>query len=109
MSQLTLDLAPLVDVPRVSGETLDERFARWLDLNRWVLAAFIALADTALADGATRLGGKHLIEILRWQHRAATKGDSWRLNNDWTSRIVRAAIERRPDLAPYFELRELRS
>lgn len=107
--QLTLDIGPLVEVPRHPGESIAERFDRWTAANPWVIDMFVALADQARGHGATRIGGKHLVEVMRWRHRAATNDDTFALNNDFTSRLVRAAIARRPDLAPLFELRELRS
>lgn len=89
--------------------TLAERYEAWIGVNPWVLDALERLADQAAADGAKRIGMKHLVEILRWKHRRSTHGDTWKLNNSYTSRLARDLIARRPDLSDLFETRELRS
>jgi hypothetical protein len=99
----------LAEPPRMPSASLEERYRAWIALNGWVLEAIESLADEAIGDGATKLGIGHLVEILRWRHRRSTKGDTFYINNSYRSRMVRDLIERRPDLEPFFETRELRS
>lgn len=104
-------LLPVVPVRFAHDKPLDERFAAWLSVNPHVLAAFIREADTLFRHGLRRIGGKLIVEHLRYLWAIQTQGDpdGYALNNSYTSRLVRAAIERRPDLAGLFETRELRS
>lgn len=91
------------------GASLSERFVDFMAANPWVLDRLELLADEAVAQGAHRIGVKWLVEVMRWQHLVDTHGEPWRLNNSYTSRLARALIARRPDLADRIETRELRS
>lgn len=109
MSDIPLPLDSFV-IPEAAPElTIQERFEAFDAANPWVASALIALAESAKAHGETRVGIKALIERLRWSHSRATTGDSWRLNNDYSSRYSRLIAERRPDLAPLFATRKLRA
>ena len=69
-------------------------------------------ADTARSIHAEgdRVGMKHLVEVARWEHRKIRRTDeTFRLNNNWTSHLVRIITATHPDLADVFELRELRA
>lgn len=93
------------------GKSLDERFDEWIALNPWVLVQLERLADELVDAGVARFGVKALVERLRWDWEIsrATTGDTWKLNNTWTSRLARRLIEKRPDLEPMIETRRLRS
>lgn len=102
-------LAPLVHVDHQPDESLDAQFARWLAANPHVLQAFLHYAVAAYRSGCRHIGGKLIVEQLRWQSAIQTAGDPYKINNNWTSRLVRAAIDSQPELAAVFETRELRS
>jgi len=93
-----------VDQPR----TLGERFASFHEANPWVADALEHLADDLVRHGASKIGIKHLVEVLRWHHTRETYGDPFRFNNSYTSRYARLLVRRRPDLAPMIETRTLR-
>lgn len=103
------ELAPLVHVDHKPDESLDTQFARWLSANPHILDAFLHYAVEAYRRGCRGIGGKLIVEQLRWQSAIQTAGDPYKINNNWTSRLVRAAIARQPELADVFETRELRS
>lgn len=88
---------------------LDARFAEWLRENGHVLDQFCEMARAAKRAGRQRIGAKRLIEIMRWDTNTQTTGDTFKFNNSFTSRLVRAAIARHPELDGFFEQRELRS
>jgi len=67
------------------------------------------MARAAKRAGRQRIGAKRLIEIMRWDTNTQTTGDTFKFNNSFTSRLVRAAIARHPELDGFFEQRELRS
>ena len=88
---------------------LEARFAEWLRDNGHVLDQFCEMARAAKRAGRQRIGAKRLIEIMRWDTNTQTTGDTFKFNNSFTSRLVRAAIARHPELDGFFEQRELRS
>mgnify|MGYP000877982731 CR=1 FL=1 len=104
------DLPPAAAANHSDDEaTLDMKFAQWLDQNQHVLRVFVDRALAAQAAGRTRIGAKRLVEAMRWDTQLTTQGDEFRLNNNYVSRLARAAVKRRPELASLFEFRELRS
>jgi hypothetical protein len=50
------------------------------------------------------------MEVLRF-HRTVSgpAGDAWKINNSYSSRLARKAMQDCPDLAGFFSTRELRS
>ena len=93
---------------KTPDEWAAEAFAQHLESQKWQkLVAFGH--ENAKAHGETRVGVKALFERLRWSYNRATVGDSWRLNNSYTSRYARLIAAERPDLAPLFETRKLRA
>ncbi len=90
-------------------DDLDARFAEWIAANPQVLDAFCQRALDAKHAGRTKIGAKRLVEVMRWDTNLTTNGDSFRLNNSFTSRLVRVAVARHSELAGFFEQRELRS
>lgn len=106
---LVLNLGLLVDPNHAPDATIQERFDGFHAANPWVLDAFVALTRDWLAKGGTRTGIKMLAEIVRWQYSRATKGDQFRLNNDYTSRYVRLLLAEHPEFKDVFHLRELRA
>lgn len=106
--QLTLNLAPLTEVEYVRTETLAERFTRFHEANPHVADVLESLADSWLLLH-DRVGMKALVERARWESGIQTRGDSWRINNSYTSMYARLLIARRPEWADAFETRELRA
>jgi hypothetical protein len=105
--QLALpDMAPIV---KAEGETIQQRFESFDSLNPWVYEALCRLTADWLARGHTRIGLKMLTEVLRWQYGRATIGDTFRLNNNFTSRYARKMLAAHPDWEGVFEVRELRA
>jgi hypothetical protein len=91
------------------GLTIGEAFTAFHEANGWVYDALVTLARRWTATGRTRIGIKALFEVLRWEWSLATTGDTFRLNNSWTSRYARLIAAQEPDLADVFETRELRA
>lgn len=89
-------------------ETLDRRFERFVEENPHVYREFVRFAREARRAGL-RVGAKAVWERLRWELAIATTDAEWKLNNSFTSRMARLAMEREPDLAGFFETREIKS
>lgn len=90
-------------------ETIDERFEVWIGAHPEVLDDFIELALEARAAGHKRVGAKAICEVLRWRSFIRRDDDGYKLNNVYVSRLVRRAIDRRPELDGMFEIRKLTS
>lgn len=60
---------------------------------------------------AAKIGVGMLMEVCRWQYTRSTTDQTspFRLNNNWRSRYSRLIMEREPDLAGMFDVRELRA
>jgi len=107
--QMILDMETLRSSDVVAGLTIQERFEEFHRLNPWVLEALETLTADYLERGHRRVGMKMLAEVLRWQYGRATKGDEFRLNNNYTSRYVRLIVGRHPDWEDVFSIRQLQS
>jgi hypothetical protein len=95
--------------PTVSKQaTIQQRFESFNKANPRVYAALKSLAIQMLNAGVKQYGIKGLFEILRWDFAIRTKGEPFRLSNDFTSRYARLLMEQEPELRDFFELRELR-
>lgn len=107
--QLELQLQPLIQPVRVEGETIQERFESFHELNPWVYRAFVQLTVDWLLQGHARVGIGMLTEVLRWQYGRQTTGDVFKINNDFRSRYVRKMLDEYPSFREAFETRTLRA
>ncbi|MFD8022552.1 hypothetical protein ACFV6G_19275 [Streptomyces lavendulae] len=109
-TQLELPMAPLRQPDPAGGNlSIQERFEAFHDLNPWILAKLEAMTADCVERGLPRVGIGMLFEVLRYEYGRATRGDTWRLNNNFRSRYVRLLLEQHPEWSPVFELRGLRS
>ena len=88
--------------------SIRERFEEFDRENPQVYVELRRLAIHAKRHGH-RSGIKALFEVLRWSHGMKTKGDEFKLNNNFHSHYARALMEREPELAGFFETRKCRS
>lgn len=102
-------LFPIVTVQYQKGETLDQRFDRWIKANPHVLRVFIRFALEIKSRGRDHIGRQLIVERMRWEWMGKTAEDDFKMNNSYTSRLVRLAIKTCPELDGMFELRELKS
>lgn len=103
-----LTFPDVADVEHHIGDSLRQRFDTFHAANPWVADHLERLAAEAVRDGATRLGIGALYEVLRWQHRRATRGDTFRLNNNHRAFYARLLIDRHPEWERLFETRRQR-
>lgn len=92
--------------------TIQERFDVWIAANPLVLDTFIRLAREAKARGKDRIGAKLLCEVIRWEmwiNSDVPEDDDFKLNNVYTSRLSRLAVQAAPDIADMFQFRQLKS
>lgn len=108
MTQLALDLSPLVTPDYEPDATIQERYEAWIAANSWVLEAMEKLVARWLCSGHARVGMKQMWEVVRWQY-GETTGSTFKANNDFTSRVARDLLARHPEWADAIETRALRA
>lgn len=105
----------MTDTPQPSlfedEATIEARFQAFHHAHPEVYAELVTLAREAKRAGADRIGVGMLWEVLRWGRllRGIHDAEGFRLNNTLRSRYARLIMQREPDLAGVFELRELRA
>lgn len=104
----TPSLFPAIQPTHGRYETIDDRFQAFHQANPWVADELEKLSDVEYRHGDGRIGIKYLIEVLRWNYRRGTTGQPFRISNDYSSRYARLLVDRRPEFATLFEVRELR-
>ncbi|MFI6088473.1 hypothetical protein [Streptomyces sp. NPDC051218] len=90
-----------------SNLTIQERFEAFNELNPWILRHLENLTADCMERGLTRIGIGMLFEVLRWQYGIATRGEPWKLNNDFRSRYARCLIAMHPEWSNLFETRKI--
>ena len=89
--------------------TIDAAFWKFHRENPLVYNKLVELARQARASHKRKIGIGMLFEVLRWNHMIQTRGDHFKLNNNFRSRYVRLISEKHPELADLFETRKLSS
>lgn len=81
------------------------RFEQFHYANPHVYAELVMLARRARRTGAARIGIGQLFEVLRWRHMLSTRGEEFKLNNDYRAPYARLIMHVEQDLDGVFELR----
>jgi len=90
--------------------TIQERFAEFHCDHPEVYKKLLQLASQAKTTGLTKYGIKAIWELIRWHFQIESgMGEDFKLNNDYSSRYARLAVQDYPDLRGFFELRRLRT
>lgn len=92
--------------------SIQQDFLDFHEVNPWVYDELVRLARRAKSRGRNHFGIKMIYEVVRWERYIQTSDpndDSWKLNNNYSSRYARLIMEKESDLKDLFELRELRS
>lgn len=108
MALPVLDLRQMV-IPSQRRSSLDERFRDFHAANPHVYENLRLMALRLKRQGRSRIGIKMLFEVMRYEYLIHTEGDSYRLNNSFTSRYARLLAENEPALRGIFETRSLRT
>lgn len=89
---------------------IDRDFWRYDRENPKVYRMIVNLARTAKAAGMARYSMHTIFELIRWHHDVKVKSkEPFKINDHFSSRYARLAMQREPDLADFFEIRQLRS
>ena len=97
----------------VAGESraddIQTRFETFHAANPEVYRLFNRFAHEAIVSGHARMSADLILHRIRWYTMVETVGDTFKVNDHWTSRYARMWMERNPDYPNFFELRELKS
>lgn len=97
----------LFDVPRQLSA--QERFEEFHRRNPQIYRLICEYARRLKAAGRTRYSIKTIWAVLRWQSDVQTTGEHYKLDDRYYSRYARLVMAREPDLAGFFNTRELRT
>lgn len=86
---------------------LRTRFTVWKVQNPHVVEMFFRFADEAWESGVRPIGAKLITERLRWETVMASKGDPFKINNNFTAYLAREYVKAKPDRISLFEFREV--
>lgn len=105
-----LELFEIAPVER-KGKSIEDAFNEFHALNPHVYRNLRALALTAARGGRRRLGIRLLWERLRWEYfmKTSRPEGEFMLNDHYHSRYARMLMDKEPELAGMFEVRELKS
>lgn len=110
-SQMSLEavgpVVPPVGHVGPQGESIYDAFVRFHAENPHVYVDLVRLARQAKRRDVSKIGIGMLFEVLRWGRLLQTRGDDFKLNNNFRAYYARMIMLREPDLDGIFELRQL--
>src|SRR5262245_64441486 len=89
------------------GTTIRRAFEKFHAENPQVYVELRTLAFRWKRKNGRRCGMKMLFEVLRWHQGIKTKGDEFKLNNNYHALYARMLMENEPELDGLFEIRVL--
>jgi hypothetical protein len=92
-----------------SAAGIRERFNQYHQQHPEVAQKLAELAFEVKQRGFKRYGIKGLFERLRWHYHIERGDDAFMLNNSLTAHYARLLMEMHPELAGFFETREIRA
>lgn len=103
--------APAVDPEPVAEEkpSLAEQFEAFDRSHPDVYALFTQFASELREAGRESYGAKSIMERIRWHYATSSRGETFKINNNYTSRYARKLIHERPEFDGFFETRRLTS
>lgn len=89
------------------NDRIQASFERFHAENPEVYRLLVQFARQVKASGKPAYGIESLFARLRWHFEIETKGDTFKLNNNYRSRYARLIMHREPDLESFFTTRGL--
>jgi hypothetical protein len=84
------------------------RFIQYHEENPQVYQTFKDYAQRIKATGRGQYSGWVICQVIRWERDVQTRGDVFKLNNDFIALYSRLLIAERPEFADFLELREMK-
>lgn len=91
------------------GGKIQDKFERFDMNNPGIYMMFKRYALEAYQSGCKRIGAKAIMERIRWDRMITTRGDTFKINNNFASRYVRKLISESPYFNDLFEVRGLKA
>lgn len=88
---------------------LEERFAAWIRDNPAVWRLFERFTFEAIRAGHKHYSADAIVHRIRWHTSVETRGDEFKINNDFVAGLSRMWRQRHPEHVGFFETRERRS
>ena len=85
------------------------RFARYHFINPQVYVEFVAKCRLMHKRGRDHYGQRTIIEVLRWEHDLKTRGDTFKINNDYGAIYARITVIEFPELEGFFAFRRMQT
>lgn len=95
--------------PKGDRPSIADQFVAFHAHNPHVYTALRQLALGLAATGRRRGSINQLFEVLRYEYALRTKGDEYKLNNNYRALYARMLMKNEPGLIDWFEIRELRN
>jgi len=84
-----------------------EAFLRFHEENPQVYETLVEMSRRLLRAGQSKLSINMLFEVLRYRHALRTRGDEFKLNNNYRAEYARKLMRENEDLFGKFEIRKL--
>lgn len=108
----TFVLKPLVRPEKDEGEggpagssELERQFLRFHELNPHVYSTIVEISLGLQKHGLKRTGISMVFERMRWMWAMQTRGDDYKLNNNYRAFYARMVMDEHPKLQGFFETR----
>lgn len=82
-------------------------FERFDADNPEVYAEIVSMAFRLKRAGRTRYGMHTILHVIRWHKDIVTRGEPFKINNNFSSRYARKLIEQYPEFDGFFATRAL--
>lgn len=87
---------------------LISRFKAFDEANPQVYEEFCHLAQLVRKAGKKRYGAWALLNVIRWNRDISTRGDLFKINNDFVALYARKYLKEHPKEEGFFSLREMK-
>ncbi len=95
--------------PSKIHDDIQARFEIFHKDNPKIYEMLVRFSFEAKEAGFKRFSIRPIVERLRWYIQIETKGDAFKINNDFSSRYARKIMQAEPELTNFFETRILKA
>lgn len=85
-----------------------KKFKRFHQANPHVYREFKSKARQIKNTGRSKYSGWVIVNAIRWEYDVRTRGEVFRINNDFIALYVRLLIYHQPEFRDFFEMRSMK-
>ena len=85
---------------------IEQRFMQYHEDNPQVYTIFKHMALKAINNGHTIYSAKTIMEVVRWHHDIQTRGEPFKVNNNYTAYYARKFMDDFPSYKGFFVTRD---